>query len=122
VSATVETVYGEDRARRLRMVVWVVVVLAGLLALVSFLGLFQDDTRVYAMVWTVLSLVLVGVGAFALRELPERGVNAKRACLATGFAAVVIGIVLISSVFALPLPLIGFALIFLTLIRDEPAE
>jgi hypothetical protein len=120
VNAAVDTVYSEDRTRRLRMVVWVVVVLSGLLALVSFLGLFSDETRGYAVVWTVLSLALTGIGAFALRELAARGPSAKRACLATGFGAVLIGIVLINSILALPLPLIGFGLIVLTLVRDEP--
>lgn len=121
--ATDELVYSHDRVRRLRVVVWVALVvgvLLGGLAAWILAGVLPDDpdALTYAVMLTVATTAVLGSSATALRLLPTRTVQARRACVATG-------VVLVPCSFLLgPLGfvsiLLGLSLLFLALIADDP--
>lgn len=122
-SGTPTRVFGEDRVRRLRWVVTVVLAVVGLLALLSALVLARggDGATLAGLIGLGCALVVGAAGGTALRLLPEAGRPAKRACVATALLTIVAGILLLGTWLAFVLPLTGVGLLFLTLVEDPDA-
>ena len=112
-------VYSDDRVRRLRMVLWIVVAVGGLVALLAVLTLTATDNRAAGVVALVIAGLLLGSSGTALRLLPEAERPAKVATVVTGVLCIVCGVVSGSWV-AFLLLLMGLGLIFLALLPDEP--
>jgi drug/metabolite transporter (DMT)-like permease len=112
-------VYSEDRVRRLRMVLWVIIavgVFVAVLAVLTFAAGGHRSTGVFAVV--VAGLLLASSGT-ALRLPPDAERPAKFAAVATGVLCMAAG-VLAGSWVAFLLLMIGLGLIFLALLPDEP--
>ena len=112
-------VYSEDRVHRLRMVLWIVVVIGAFVALLAVLTLTTTDHRAAGTAALVVAGLLLGSSGTALRLLPEAERPAKIAVVLTGVLCLVSGIVSGSWV-AFLLLLMGLGLIFLALLPDEP--
>ena len=112
-------VYSEDRVRRLRMVLWIVVGVGALVALLAVLTLTATDHRAAGTFALVVAGLLLGSSGTALRLLPDAERPAKIATVVTGVLCIVCG-VLSGSWVAFLLLLMGLGLIFLALLPDEP--
>ncbi len=113
-------VYSEDRVGRLRMVLWIVVVIGGLVALLAVLTVASGEHRGAGVFAVVVAGVLLGSSGTALRLLREAERPAKVATVATGVLCLLCGVVSGSWV-AFLLLLIGLGLLFLALLPDEEA-
>jgi hypothetical protein len=111
-------VYSEDRVRRLRMVLWVVVAIGVLVALLAVLTIAAGDHPDAGVVGVVVAGVLLCSSGAALRLLPDAERPAKIAAVVTGLLCMVAG-VLSGSWVAFLLLLTGLGVIFLALIPDE---
>jgi len=111
-------VYSEDRVGRLRMVLWIVVVIGGLVALLAVLTLAAGEHRSAGTFAVVVAGLLLGSSGTALRLLPDAERPAKIAAVATGVLCMLCGLVSGSWV-AFVLLLIGLGLLFLALLPDE---
>ena len=112
-------VYSEDRVRRLRMVLWIVVAVGAFVAVLAVLILASgDDTRAGVFAVVVAGLLL-GSSGTSLRLLPDAEQPAKVATVTTGVLCMVAGLVSGTWV-AFLLLLVGLGLIFLALLPDEP--
>ena len=112
-------VYSEDRVRRLRMVLWIVVVIGGLVAVLAVLTIAAGDHPEAGVVAVVVAGVLLGSSGTALRVLPDRERPAKIASVVTGVLCAVCG-VLSGSVAAFLLIVVGLGLLLLALLPDVP--
>ena len=112
-------VYSEDRIRRLRMVLWIVLAIGVFVALLGVLTVAAGDHRNAGVVALVVAALLLGSSGAALRLLPDAERPAKVAAVVTGVLCMVPG-VLSGSWVAFLLLLIGLGVIFLALIPDEP--
>jgi hypothetical protein len=113
------SVYSEDRVGRLRMVLWVVVVIGALVALLAVLTVAAGEHRNAGVVGVVASGLLLGSSGTALRQLSaDAGPPAKVAVVVTGVLCLLCGVVSGSWV-AFLLLLIGLGLLFLALLPDE---
>lgn len=113
-----QVVYSEPRARLLRVALRAVQVLAAAMALLAVYmvvraltqetGPRQDTSLLYAATLLLQGAVLVTVARWGLRQLPNRGTDARMWCLIVG------GLTLLS---ALPLltTLVGIAAVFVGL-------
>lgn len=116
-------VFGDDRVRRLRWVVVVLLAVVGLLALLSVLVLARggDGAALAGLIGLGAAVVVGAAGATALRLLPQAGRPAKRACVATALLTIAAGVLLLGTWLAFVLPLTGVGLLFLTLVEDPEA-
>jgi hypothetical protein len=113
-------VYSEDRVGRLRMVLWIVVAIGGLVALLAVLTVAAGEHRNAGVIGVVVAGLLLGSSGTALRQLSvDPGPPAKVAVVVTGVLCMVAGVVSGSWV-AFLLLLIGLGLLFLALLPDEP--
>jgi drug/metabolite transporter (DMT)-like permease len=112
-------VYSPDRVNRLRMVLYIVVVLAVLTAVLSAFILADGDHRAAGVFAMVVAGLLLGSAGSALRLLADAGPPAKIATVVTGALCVLSGVALAGSWLAFLLPLLGLGLLFLALINDE---
>jgi hypothetical protein len=112
-------VYSEDRVGRLRMVLWVVVVIGALVALLAVLTVTGGEHRTAGVVGIVVAGVLLGSSGTTLRLLPDAGRPAKIATVVTGVLCMAAGVVS-GSLVAFLLLLIGLGLLFLALLPDDP--
>lgn len=113
-----QVVYSEPRARLLRAALRAVQVLAAAMALLAVYmvvrvlteetGETQDTALLYAVTLLLQGAVLVTVARWGLRQLPNRGTDARMWCLIVG------GLTLLS---ALPVltTLVGIAAVFVGL-------
>jgi drug/metabolite transporter (DMT)-like permease len=115
----VSRVYSEDRVRRLRLVLYVVVAIGVFVAVLAVLTIAAGEHRDAGVATTVVAGVLLGSSVTALRLLPDAERPAKIAAVTTGVLCIVSG-VLSGSWVAFLLLLMGLGLIFLALIPDEP--
>jgi peptidoglycan/LPS O-acetylase OafA/YrhL len=116
-------VYSADRVMRLRLVLWIVVAIAALLAIFAalLLGGGEGDDRGAGVFAMVVAGVLLGSAGSALRLLnDDPGRGAKIASVVTAVLVVLSGLVLAGTWLAFLLPLLGLGLLFLALISDEP--
>lgn len=113
-------VYSVDRVNRLRMVLYIVVAIAVLLAVLAAFILADGDDRAAGTWAMVVAGVLLGSSVAAIRLLADRGRAAKVATVVAGVLAAVGGISLVGSWLAFLLPLLGVGLLFLALIPDDP--
>jgi hypothetical protein len=111
-------VYSEDRVRRLRMVLWVVLAIGAFVALLAVLTFAAGGHRSAGVAAVVVAGLLLGSSGTALRLLPDAERPAKIAAVVTGVLCMVAGVVSGSWV-AFLLLLIGLGLVFLALIPDE---
>jgi drug/metabolite transporter (DMT)-like permease len=112
-------VYSEDRVRRLRTVLWIVVAIGVFVALLAVLTITDGEHRGAGVVAVVVAGLLLGSSGTALRLLPDAERPARTATVVTGALCLVSG-VLSGSWVAFLLLLMGLGLIFLALIPDEP--
>ena len=112
-------VYSQDRVNRLRMVLWIVVAIAGLTAVLAAFILTDGDHRAAGVFAMVVAGLLLGAAGSALRLLGDAGRPAKIATVVTGVLCLLSGLALAGSWLAFLLPLIGLGLLFLALISDE---
>jgi hypothetical protein len=112
-------VYSEDRVRRLRMVLRIVVGIGVFVAVLAMLTFAAGGHRGAGVAAVVVAGLLIGSSATALRLLPEAERPAKVASIATGVLCMVSG-ALSGSWVAFLLLLVGLGLVFLALIPDEP--
>ena len=112
-------VYSEDRVRRLRMVVGIVLVLGVLIAVFAAFILADGEHRAAGAVAMVVAGLLLGSGGSAFKLLADGGRPAKVATVVTGVLCLVSGLALAGSWLALLLPLLGLGLLFLAFIPDE---
>jgi hypothetical protein len=114
-------VYSEDRVRRLRLVLWVVVAIGVFVALLALLTLTGGDHPEAGVAAVVVAGLLLGSSGTALRLLPDAARPARIAAVITGVLCMVSG-VLSGSWVAFLLLLIGLGLVFLALLPDEPEK
>jgi drug/metabolite transporter (DMT)-like permease len=112
------SVYSEDRVRRLRIVLWVVVALGVLIAPLAALTLASDEHRGAGVAGVVVAALVLGSSGTALRLLSDPERPAKVAAIATGVLCVVAA-VLSGGVFAFLLLPVGLGVLFLALLPDE---
>ena len=124
MDSSVEVVYSTDRARRLRIVSWIVAVLAALLAVFSIaLAVGGDgDKRATGIFSLCVAAVLLGVSVLAIRLLPGRDRPAKRSAVAAGIVSLLAGLMLAGTWLSFVLPLVALGLLFLALLPDENAD
>jgi ABC-type Fe3+-siderophore transport system permease subunit len=111
-------VYSEDRTGRLRMVLWIVLVIGALVALLAVVTVAQGEHRGAGVVAVVIAGLLIGSSGTALRLLPDAERPAKIAAVVTGVLCLVCGVAS-GSVVAFLLLVIGLGLLFLALLPDE---
>ena len=112
-------VYSQDRVNRLRMVLWVVMAIAGLTAVLAAFILATGDHRAAGVLAMVVAGLLLGAGGSALKLLGDAERPAKIATVVTGVLCLLSGLALAGSWLAFLLPLVGLGLLFLALISDE---
>jgi len=112
-------VYSEDRVRRLRMVLGIVLAIGVLIAVFAAFILVDGEHRAAGTLAMVVAGLLLGSGGSAFRLLADAGRSAKIATVVTGALCLVSGLALAGSWLALLLPLLGLGLLFLALIPDE---
>ncbi len=112
-------VYSQDRVNRLRMVLWVVMAIAGLTAVLAAFILATGDHRAAGVLAMVVAGLLLGAGGSALKLLGDAERPAKVATVVTGVLCLLSGLALAGSWLAFLLPLVGLGLLFLALISDE---
>jgi drug/metabolite transporter (DMT)-like permease len=112
-------VYSEDRVRRLRTVLRIVLGIGVFVAVLAVLTITAGDHRNAGVAAVVVAGLLLGSSGTALRLLPDAERPAKIATVVTGVLCLVSG-VLSGSWVAFLLLLMGLGLIFLALIPDEP--
>jgi drug/metabolite transporter (DMT)-like permease len=112
-------VYSEDRTGRLRMILWIVLVIGVLIAVLAVLTVAAGEHREAGVVAVVIAGLLLGSSGTALRLLPDAERPAKIASVITGVLCLVCG-VLSGSWVAFLLLVIGLGLLFLALLPDEP--
>ncbi|MDN4174018.1 hypothetical protein QWY28_13740 [Nocardioides sp. SOB77] len=124
MTTTGPVVYSEDRARRLRLALYVALgvgVLVAAFAVWVLVGVLPDDggAATYAVSLVVSALLVLGSTGLALRLLPARTAPAKRACVAVGVlllpASVLVGQLGFVAI------VVGLSVLFLALIADDPA-
>ena len=120
MARAVAPVYSEDRARRLRMVLYVVLGLGVLTVVFAAVVLADADRRAAGAFALAVGAVLVAASGTALRLLPARERPAKVATVATGVLCVLAGLALAGTWLAFLLPLLGLGVLFLALVADEP--
>lgn len=117
-------VYSRDRARRLRMALWVALgvgVVVAALAVWVLVGVLPDDgdAATYAVSLVVAAVVLLGTTTLALRVLPSRTVAARRACIAVGVLLLPVSVLVGQLGFVTIV--VGLSVLFLALIADDPS-
>jgi hypothetical protein len=112
-------VYSEDRVRRLRMVLWVVVAIGVLVAPLAVLTLASGEHRGAGVAGVVIAALVLGSSGTALWLLPAAERGAKVAAVTAGALCMVCA-VLSGGVFAFLLFPVGLGLVFLALLPDEP--
>ncbi len=112
-------VYSEDRVGRLRIVLWIVVVVGALVALLAVSTLVAGEHRGAGLLATVVAVILLGSSGTALRLLSDAERPAKIATIVTGALCMISGAVS-GSWIAFLLLVIGLVLLFLALLPDEP--
>ena len=120
MARAVAPVYSEDRVRRLRMVLCVVLGLGVLTVVFAAVVLADADRRAAGAFALAVGAVLVAASGTALRLLPARERPAKVATVATGVLCVLAGLALAGTWLAFLLPLLGLGVLFLALVADEP--
>ena len=114
------TVYTQDRVRRLRLVLAIVLALAALVAALAVWILVDGEHRPAGVVAAVAAALLLGSSATALWLLQAGGGSARAATVTTGVLCLLSGIGLAGSWLAFLLPLVGLGLLFLALLPDDP--
>lgn len=127
---TDEPIYTEDRVKRIRTVLWIVVGVGALLALLAAYTLVvlvpgsraDENYTPFSLVVAVVAVAVVGSSALSMRLLGGPRKQAKVALAGTGGALILSGILLSSAVIGYFLPLLGLAILFLALLTDgDPA-
>lgn len=115
-------IYSSDRERRLRLLLRVVFVLGALLAALAAyaLGVIGDDQRRPGLVFAGMAVVLLVTSVVALRILPGRDANAKRAAILAGIVVAVVGVAFVPSYLGIVILLLSGVLLMLALLRDDP--
>lgn len=115
-------VYSSDRERRLRLLLRVVFVLGVLLAALAAyaIGVVGDDQRKPGLVFAALAVVLLVTSVVALRALPGRDANAKRAAIIAGIAVAVAGLAFVPSYLGIVILVLAGVQLMLALVRDDP--
>jgi O-antigen/teichoic acid export membrane protein len=118
----VTTIYSSDRERRLRLLLRVVLVLGVLLAALAAyaVGVIGDDQRKPGLVFAAMAVVLTVTSVVALRVLPGRDANAKRAALAAGAVVAAVGLAFLPSYLGIVILVLAGVLLTLALLRDDP--
>jgi O-antigen/teichoic acid export membrane protein len=118
----VTPIYSSDRERRLRLLLRVVFVLGVLLAALAAyaVGVVGDDQRRPGLLFAGMAVVLLVTSALALRVLPGRDVNAKRAAIAAGIVVAAVGLAFVPSYLGIVILLLAGMLLMLALLRDDP--
>lgn len=111
-------VYSEDRVRRLRMVLWIVVAVGALIALAALITLAGGSHRGAGLIAAVVAATLLGSSGMALRLVGRSHPKARLAVVATAIICVLSGVISGSWV-AFLLLLVGLGLMFLGLLPDE---
>ena len=120
-------VFSEDRVRRLRTVLWVVVGFAVVLVLldvatVASVGLDEDGAGAFAALLAGVAAVLLAAGGLALRLLPRRDRVAKRAAVGTGVAVLALALPMAVTWAGFVMVPIGLVVLFLALLADPEAD
>ena len=115
-------VYSSDREVRLRLLLRVVFVMGALLAALAAyaIGVVGDDQREPGLVFAALAVVLLVTSVVALRMLPGRDANAKRAVTVAGIAVVLTGLAFLPSYLGIVILVVAGVLLMLALVRDDP--
>lgn len=118
-------VYGEDRARRLRTVLRVVLGLAVVLVALDLwaiagVGLDEDGAVGFAVLVAVVAGVLLGWAGAALRLLPQRGRGAKVAAVGTGASLLLLALPMAVTWMGFVMVPIGLVVLLLALLPDDP--
>jgi O-antigen/teichoic acid export membrane protein len=118
----VTPIYSSDRERRLRLLLRVAFVLGVLLAAVAAyaVGVVGDDQRGPGLVFAALAVVLLVTSVVALRLLPARDGNAKRAAIVAGLAVVLAGLAFLPSYLGILILVLAGVMLTLALLRDDP--
>jgi uncharacterized protein YqgC (DUF456 family) len=118
----VTPIYSSDRERRLRLLLRVAFVLGVLLAAVAAyaVGVVGDDQREPGLVFAALAVVLLVTSVVALRLLPARDGNAKRAAIVAGLAVVLAGLAFLPSYLGILILVLAGVMLTLALLRDDP--
>ena len=116
------TIYSSDRERRLRLLLRVVLVLGVLLAMLAAyaIGIIGDDQRTPGLVFAAMAVVLTVTSVIALRVLPGRDANAKRAAVVAGIVVAAVGLVFLPSYLGIVILVLAGVLLMLALLRDDP--
>lgn len=127
---TDEPIYTEDRVKRIRTVLWIVVGVGVLLALLVVYTLIvlvpgsrvDENYAPFALVVAVVAVAVLGSSAISMRLLLGPRRQAKAALAGTGGALILSGILLSSVVIGYVMPLPGLAVLFPALLPDgDPA-
>jgi hypothetical protein len=118
----VTTIYSSDRERRLRLLLRVVFALGVLLAALGAyaVGVIGDDQRTPGLVFAGMAVVLLVTSVVALRVLPGRDANAKRAAIASGVVVAAVGLAFLPSYLGIVILVLAGVLLMLALLRDDP--
>jgi O-antigen/teichoic acid export membrane protein len=118
----VTAIYSSDRERRLRLLLRVVFVFGVLLAALGAfaVGVVGDDQRRPGLLFAAMAVVLLVTSAVALRVLPGRDANAKRAAIAAGIVVAAVGLAFLPSYLGIVVLLLAGVLLTLALVRDDP--
>jgi drug/metabolite transporter (DMT)-like permease len=112
------SVYTEDRVRRLRLILWVVVVIGVLVAVLAVLTVAAPEHRVAGAVGLVAAALLLASSGTALRLLADAERPAKVAAVTSG-ALCIVAALLSGGVFAFLLLPVGLGVVFLAVLPDE---
>lgn len=117
-------IYSSDRERRLRLMLRVVFVIGALLAALAAyaVGVVGGDQRRAGLVFAGMAVVLLVTSAVALRVLPARDANAKRAAIAAGFVVAAVGLAFLPSYLGIVILILAGVLLSLALLRDDAEE
>jgi len=118
-------VLSRDRARRIKIALWLALVPASLVAMVALYLLLrvvpeEPDALRYGVVVAVVAALLLTSMVKALRRLPQRDQRAKTDTVVAGTLTTVAALPLAAVWIGYPLALLGLVLLLLSLLPDEP--
>jgi asparagine N-glycosylation enzyme membrane subunit Stt3 len=118
----VTLVYSSDRERRLSLLLRAIFVLGVLLAALAAyaVGVAGDAQREPGLVFAALAVVLLVTSVVALRALPARDANAKRAAILAGVAVVLTALAFLPSYLGIVILVLAGVQLMLALLRDDP--